>query len=79
MTVALWLYSTLLLSFYLTADGFNLPLKSDADSEGLAGTFQRLMDTMRSAATLSLLERLQHLPKGKEVHQIRGRSKRPIM
>ena len=56
----------------LIADGFNLPLESEAYSkewnilttEAGSGTFQKLMDRMRDAATLSLLERLQHLPKG---------------
>ena len=64
MTVGLWLYSV---PFYFIADGFNLPLKLDAaakDRMAATGTFQRLMDTMRDAATLSLLERLQRLPKG---------------
>ena len=63
-TVGLWLYSV---PFYFIADGFNLPLKLDAaakDRMAATGTFQRLMDTMRDAATLSLLERLQRLPKG---------------
>ena len=49
-----------------------MPLKSEAYSkewnilttEAGSGTFQKLMDRMRDAATLSLLERLQHLPKG---------------
>jgi len=51
----------------ILSDGFNLPLKLDAaakDRMAATGTFQRLMDTMRDAATLSLLERLQRLPKG---------------
>ena len=48
------------------SDGFNLPLKlgSAFDSEVLS--FPRLMDRMRDAATLSILERLEAgIPKGR--------------
>ena len=51
---------------FLFLDGFNLPLKSSLEPPG---TFQAVMDTLREAATLSILERLHNVPQGRYTHE----------
>ena len=45
------------------ADGFNLPLTESGLLTPL-GSFHQMLDVLRDAATLSILERLQNVPKG---------------
>lgn len=51
------------LTAVLISDGFNLPVVKD-DGGDFAATLQGLMEVLRDAATLSILERLQNIPKG---------------
>ena len=52
------------LNIFLIPGGFNLPVNEERDPT-LPGSYHALMDALRDTATLSILERLQKIPKGR--------------